>query len=462
MSFKIRSQQEINQERINKQFSSGLELEKGGKPHPVGTINKYGEMKMADGSWKYVGKQGKNHPAAQAQDKETEKLQPVNNSFKDYSDSELSSLINNLSGDSKEVQRDDKKLKAAKEEFHRRVEKKKGVVSTDDKYKVSDKEGYDKKTLKEKIEFHSNKVNENASKPGAKIAYDYHMTKLNALKQEERESNSSVKEGDVVTLNSDVNLVSFMNIKGKDLTVKSVKEVEMASGKRKFITVSDGDKDYEMNIDYVTKSTKQVEKKPKETYGFEDMKRDQNSNRKSAQQRYDDISKQITLTYKENSDKRTALSDRFHKRKEDLNNKMREALKIGNEQEYNKHSAESAKLHNDFSEQYNQISDNEKKQIEALLEEQKRAFNAGMKEERESKVKAAKKELGVESKKSDFKKYKYDYSKMSEKDLKEKYDFHRAEWKRLGEGREDGSEAKHHLTMLRVMSDKMLALRSKK
>lgn len=39
------------------------QLEKA-KPHPVGYINKWHEMKMPDGSWKYVGKRGVSHPAA--------------------------------------------------------------------------------------------------------------------------------------------------------------------------------------------------------------------------------------------------------------------------------------------------------------------------------------------------------------------------------------------------------------
>lgn len=42
-----------------------IDLEKGGRGLPVGTVNKYGEMKMSDGTWKYVGKKGANHPKAQ-------------------------------------------------------------------------------------------------------------------------------------------------------------------------------------------------------------------------------------------------------------------------------------------------------------------------------------------------------------------------------------------------------------
>lgn len=49
---------------ISKAFDNELQdyLEKA-KAAQVGTINKYNEMKMPDGSWKYVGKQGIDHPS---------------------------------------------------------------------------------------------------------------------------------------------------------------------------------------------------------------------------------------------------------------------------------------------------------------------------------------------------------------------------------------------------------------
>jgi hypothetical protein len=75
MSFKITSQKEIFEQNLNNRFPEQMELEKGGKAHPVGTINKYNEMKMADGTWKYVGKQGHNHPAVKDVVKE-HKIQP--------------------------------------------------------------------------------------------------------------------------------------------------------------------------------------------------------------------------------------------------------------------------------------------------------------------------------------------------------------------------------------------------
>lgn len=59
MSFNIKSDQEQTRENLVKGFSQGLtplELEKGRKAHPVGYINNYREKKMADGTWKYVGK----------------------------------------------------------------------------------------------------------------------------------------------------------------------------------------------------------------------------------------------------------------------------------------------------------------------------------------------------------------------------------------------------------------------
>lgn len=49
--------------QIEKSFTNDLVK---AKAVPVGTINKYKEMKMPDGSWKYVGDQGHSHPAAQA------------------------------------------------------------------------------------------------------------------------------------------------------------------------------------------------------------------------------------------------------------------------------------------------------------------------------------------------------------------------------------------------------------
>lgn len=42
--------------------STTLEQPKVRKVYQVGDINPTGEMKMPDGSWVYVGKQGKNHP----------------------------------------------------------------------------------------------------------------------------------------------------------------------------------------------------------------------------------------------------------------------------------------------------------------------------------------------------------------------------------------------------------------
>ena len=48
---------------LNKKTLIADSFEKG-KAVPVGTINNYQEMKMGDGSWKYVGKQGHNHPVA--------------------------------------------------------------------------------------------------------------------------------------------------------------------------------------------------------------------------------------------------------------------------------------------------------------------------------------------------------------------------------------------------------------
>lgn len=54
----------MNITNLHKTFQALLDdndLEKG-KSLPVGTINKYNEMKMPDGTWKYVGKKGSSHP----------------------------------------------------------------------------------------------------------------------------------------------------------------------------------------------------------------------------------------------------------------------------------------------------------------------------------------------------------------------------------------------------------------
>jgi hypothetical protein len=49
---------------IFKAFCDELEKAKG-VAAPIGTINKWNEMKMPDGTWKYVGKKGINHPGVQ-------------------------------------------------------------------------------------------------------------------------------------------------------------------------------------------------------------------------------------------------------------------------------------------------------------------------------------------------------------------------------------------------------------
>lgn len=67
--------------------------------------------------------------------------------------------------------------------------------------------------------------------------------------------NRAIQTGSTVKINDDVNLVSFMNIKGKSLKVDSVKKVPMAGGDKVFLIVKDGDKEYEINRDYVS-STK--------------------------------------------------------------------------------------------------------------------------------------------------------------------------------------------------------------
>jgi hypothetical protein len=53
-------------------------------------------------------------------------------------------------------------------------------------------------------------------------------------------------------------------------------------------------------------------------------------------------------------------------------------------------------------------------------------------------------------------KYCYDYSKMSLQDLSDRAEFHRSKWRELGEDRTNGSEGKHHLTMMRVLLNKNL------
>ena len=58
----IQSGQSRKRQAIGEKFDSD-KLEKA-KASPVGTINKHQEMKMGDGTWKYVGKQGHQHPAA--------------------------------------------------------------------------------------------------------------------------------------------------------------------------------------------------------------------------------------------------------------------------------------------------------------------------------------------------------------------------------------------------------------
>ena len=56
-----------------------------------------------------------------------------------------------------------------------------------------------------------------------------------------------------IKLNEDVNLISFWNLKGKTLTVKDTKQVEMASGKMTFYIVEQDGDEYEINENYITK-----------------------------------------------------------------------------------------------------------------------------------------------------------------------------------------------------------------
>lgn len=49
------------QDQIKKNITASFNKGRG-KPVPVGTMNAYKEMKMPDGTWKYVGDQGRNHP----------------------------------------------------------------------------------------------------------------------------------------------------------------------------------------------------------------------------------------------------------------------------------------------------------------------------------------------------------------------------------------------------------------
>lgn len=60
----IQQQQELRKSKIQNSFTNREETLEKAKAHPVGTINKWGEMKMPDGNWKYLGKQGHSHPVA--------------------------------------------------------------------------------------------------------------------------------------------------------------------------------------------------------------------------------------------------------------------------------------------------------------------------------------------------------------------------------------------------------------
>ena len=82
------------------------------------------------------------------------------------------------------------------------------------------------------------------------------MKKVKTFEEFVNESKGQISKGDTVRLNDDVNLVSFMNLKGKDLPVKGVKTVDFASGSKDFVIVDgkiDGNRnDYEIDAEYVT------------------------------------------------------------------------------------------------------------------------------------------------------------------------------------------------------------------
>lgn len=60
----IRKAQHDIKGKIQNSFINREQILEKAKPHPIGYINDWGEMKMPDGSWKYVGKKGHSHEAA--------------------------------------------------------------------------------------------------------------------------------------------------------------------------------------------------------------------------------------------------------------------------------------------------------------------------------------------------------------------------------------------------------------
>ena len=75
----IRDSIQSGQSKTRNAIGAGFitdKLEKA-KGHPIGTINRYQEMKMPDGKWKYVGKQGHQHPAAQELKKQGHSISEV-------------------------------------------------------------------------------------------------------------------------------------------------------------------------------------------------------------------------------------------------------------------------------------------------------------------------------------------------------------------------------------------------
>lgn len=95
------------------------------------------------------------------------------------------------------------------------------------------------------------------------------VRRLEKLHQDNAKNKSAIKSGATVQLNDDVNLVSFMDIKGKSLKVDRIKSVEMASGPKQFAVISHNGKEYEVDVDFLRRQSSTDLMKPQKGKVYE-------------------------------------------------------------------------------------------------------------------------------------------------------------------------------------------------
>jgi len=207
-----------NMDDINPDYDL-LEKAKGA---PIGTINNYNEIKTADG-WKWITKEMQSQLDSKKGGTETKTSKASSGEVQEAIDrvgkyfGDVKSGKRTYSGDAIEVLRD--------------VAKEKGRAA-----------GFTNQELDK-------------------------MITQSREKHEKGAEGSTIKDGDTVTLNSDVHLTSFSKLEGENLTVSKIKSHEFASGAKKYAVIQSKGKEYEVPVEYLTKTKSTPDSISKELEG---------------------------------------------------------------------------------------------------------------------------------------------------------------------------------------------------